>query len=133
MFRIKNSFSLLLSLGCYQDMQTLGKSVGRYTFYPSILAGHLAVKCFLSLKLLTQQWRFRPNLKKSIKIMTDKCRKILLTLQYPIKEHACLLIFNILPPMLALILPSLFIDFWILPLLLVYSVFPKKTHGTAIL
>ena len=38
------------------------------------------------------------------------------------KEHARLLIFNILPPMLTLILPFLVINFWILPLLLAYSV-----------
>ena len=37
------------------------------------------------------------------------------TLKYQIKGHACLLIFNILP------------------LLLVYYVYPKKTQGTAIL
>ena len=48
------------------------------------------------------------------------------TLKYRIKEHARLLIF-ILPPLLALILPCLFINFWILPLLLVYSVFTKDT------
>ena len=56
-----------------------------------------------------------------------------ITLKYRIKEHTGLLIFNNLPPMLTLILPCLFINFWILPLLLVYSVFPKKTHGTATL
>ena len=55
------------------------------------------------------------------------------TLKYRIKEHARLFIFNILPSMLALILPCLFNNFWILPLLLVYSVFPKKAHGTATL
>ena len=55
------------------------------------------------------------------------------TLKYRIKELARLLIFNILPPMLTLILPCSFINFWILTLLLVYLVFPKKTHGTATL
>jgi hypothetical protein len=64
------------------------------------------------------------------KIRIDKAVKLLLkvsTLKYRIKEHARLLIFNILLPLLALILPCLFIDFWLLPLLLVYLVFPKKT------
>jgi hypothetical protein len=55
------------------------------------------------------------------------------TLKYRIKEHARILILNILLPLLALILPCLFINFLILPLLLFYFVFPKKTDGAATL
>ena len=55
------------------------------------------------------------------------------SLKYRIKEHARLLIFNILPPMHAFTKPGLFINFWILLHLVVYSVFPKKTHETATL
>ena len=49
------------------------------------------------------------------------------TLKYRIKEHGHLSIFNILPPMLALILPYSFINFCILPLLLVI-LFSLKRH-----
>ena len=48
------------------------------------------------------------------------------TLKYRIKEHAHLSIFNILPPVLALNLFYSFINFWSLPVLRLYSVFPEK-------
>ena len=63
--------------------------------------------------------------KDQIEIQTcfyyDYCFYII-TLKYPIKEHALLLIFNILPPLLAFFHPARLLIFRIISTLLVYSI-----------